>query len=132
MTYEAQSLHDQFDSDYSSYGFNGRNFGGTSNPPPAYLNEASFPGVFGQKQASIKDPVRTLLLTDMSAFFCWSWHQPMKVPPGQYGVNDAKNIVSFTDGHVNYAKIYWNSTYNHITSCCYDPPDGYDYRRSGN
>jgi len=131
MDYESRSLHDQFDSDYSSYGFNGGN-GFTDYPPPAFLDEISFPGVFGLKQTSIKDPVKTLLLTDMPPFFCWSWHQPQKLPPRQCEFNDAKNMVSFVDGHVNYIRIYWNSDYgNNWTSCCYDPPAGYDYKRSG-
>jgi prepilin-type N-terminal cleavage/methylation domain-containing protein len=129
LTYEAQSLHDQFDSDYSSYGFDGGN-GYTNDPPPAFLNETSWPGVFGRKQASIKDPVKTVLLTEISAFFPWSWHQPQKLLSAKFGVSDAKNMVSFVDGHVNYIKIYWNSNYN-LTSCCYDPPSGYDYKRSG-
>jgi prepilin-type N-terminal cleavage/methylation domain-containing protein len=130
LAYETRSLHDQFDSDYSSYGFNGGN-GFTSWPPPAFLNETSFPGVFGLKQASVKDPVKTVLLMEIAAFFPWSWHQPQKLPSGQYGINDAKNVASFVDGHVSYVKIYWNSAYN-ITSCCYDPPAGYDYKWSGN
>ncbi|MDB6109865.1 MAG: hypothetical protein JWR69_1615 [Pedosphaera sp.] len=130
MAYEARSLHDQSDSDYSSYGFNGGN-GYTNSPPPPYLGEPSFPGVFGRKQASVKDPAKTLLLTDISALFCWSWHQPQKMSPGQYGINDAKNLVSFVDGHVDYIKIYWNSSYPDLTSACYDPPSGYNYKRSG-
>jgi prepilin-type N-terminal cleavage/methylation domain-containing protein len=133
LTCESQGLHDQFDTDYSSYGFNGGNGFTNWPPPPIFLNETSWPGVLGWKQASIKDPVETLLLTDMSAFFCWSWHQPQKLPPGQCGINDAKNVVSFVDGHVNYIKIYWNSNYgSNWTSCCYDPPNGYDYKRSAN
>jgi Prokaryotic N-terminal methylation motif len=56
--------------------------------------------------------------------FPWSWHQPQKPPPGEFGVNDARNVVSFVDGHVSYIKIYWNATFN-LTSCCYDPPGGY-------
>jgi hypothetical protein len=130
MTYESQSLHDQFDSDYSSYGFNGGN-GFTNDPPPAYLDETSWPGVFGLKQASINDPAKTLLLTEISAFFPWSWHQPLKTPPGQLGVEDARNMVSFVDGHVSYIKVYWNPDFD-LTACCYDPPAGYDYKRSGN
>ena len=130
LIYESQSLHDRFNSDYSSYGFNGGN-GFTNYPPPAYLDETSFPGVFGRKQASIKGPVETLLLTDMSAFFCWSWHQPQKLPSGRCGFNDAKNVASFVDGHVSYIKIYFNPDYADLSSCCYDPPSGYDYKRSG-
>ena len=53
LAYEARSLHDQLDSDYSSYGFSGGN-GFTNQPPAAFLNETCYPGVFGRKQASIK------------------------------------------------------------------------------
>jgi len=129
MTYEAQSLHDQSNSDYSSYGFNGAN-GSPYNPPPAYLNETTFPGVFGRKQTAIRNPVKTVLLAEFSAIFPWSWHGLQKLPADQNGVNDAKNIVSFVDGHVSYIKIYWNSDFS-TTSCCYDPPTGYDYQWSG-
>ena len=129
MTYEAQSLHAQSGSDYSSYGFNGAN-GSPYNPPPAYLNETAFPGVFGRKLVSIRDPVKTVLLAEFPAIFPWSWHQLQKLSSGQNGVNDAKNIVSFIDGHVNYVKIYWNSDFS-TTSCCYDPPAGYEYQWSG-
>jgi prepilin-type N-terminal cleavage/methylation domain-containing protein len=128
LTYEAKSLHDQFDSDYSSYGFNGGN--AATDPLPAYLNETSYPGVFGRKQTSIKDPVKTVLLTEIPAFFPWSWHQPQKLPSAKFGVNDAKNMVSFVDGHVSYIKIYWNANFD-LPACCYDPPTGYDYKRSG-
>lgn len=119
-TYSAQSLHDQFDSDYSSYGFNGGNG-----------SQPIYPGVFGMKLASIKTPVKTLLVTELPAFGCWSWHQPPKPLPAECVFNDAKNIVSFVDGHVNYIKIYWNSNLN-LTAQNYDPPDGYDYKWSGN
>ena len=129
LAYEAQSLHEQLDSDYSSYGFNGGN-GYTNHPPAAYLNETCYPGVFGLKQASIKNPAKTVVLTEIPAFFPWSWHQPQKLPSGKFGVNDAKNTVSFVDCHVGYVKIYWNANFN-ITACCYDPPTGYDYKRSG-
>ena len=116
--YIAQNLHNQFDSDYSSYGFNGGNGYATS-----------FPGVFGMKQASIKDPVKTLLLTELPAFAPWSWHQPEKLPAGVCEFEDAKNMVGFVDGHVNYIKIYYNGFQ---VSECYDPPAGYDYKWSGN
>lgn len=130
MAYEAQDLHDQLDSDYSSYGFNGAN-AETNSTPPAYLNETSYPGIYGLKQASIKDPVKTILVAEASSFFPWSWHQPQKLPVGKYGVNDAKSMASFVDGHVSYIKIYWNSNFD-MTSAGYDPPAGYDYKRSGN
>lgn len=130
LTYVAESLHDQPDSDYSSYGFMGGN-GFTNALPPAFLDEVSWPGVCGCKLASIVDPVRTAVVADMSALFPWSWHQPQMLPPGNYGVKDARNIVSFADGHVRYIKIYWNAAYS-LTSCCYNPPGGYDYKWSAN
>jgi prepilin-type N-terminal cleavage/methylation domain-containing protein len=128
LAYKARSLHDQFDSDYSSYAFSGGN-GFTNSPPPAFLNETSWPGVFGRKIATIKAPVRTVLLAEFSAISPWSWHQPQKLPSGKKGVNDAKNLVGFVDGHVAYIKIYWNTSYD-LTACCYDPPTGYDYKWS--
>ena len=89
MTYEAASMHDQLDTYFSSYGFNGGNYDEASNAPPAYLNETAYPGVFGRKMSVIKDPARTLLLTELPAFFPWSWHQQLKLPGGKYGLNDA-------------------------------------------
>jgi prepilin-type N-terminal cleavage/methylation domain-containing protein/prepilin-type processing-associated H-X9-DG protein len=129
MTYQDRSMHDQPDCYFSSYGFNGGNYDETSNAPPAYLNETSFPGIFGRRQSAIKDPAKTLLLMELPAFFPWSWHEPQKLPSGKYGLDGAKNMVSFVDGHVSYIKIYWNTNYN-LTSCCYDAPSGYDYKRS--
>jgi prepilin-type N-terminal cleavage/methylation domain-containing protein len=129
LAYEAQSMHDQPDAYFSSYGFNGANYDEASNSPPAYLNETSFPGVFGRKISVIKDPARTLLVMEISAFFPWSWHESQKLPSHKFGIDGAKNIVSFVDGHVSFIKIYWNPNYN-MTSCCYDPPGGYDYKRS--
>ncbi|HXS69850.1 MAG TPA: prepilin-type N-terminal cleavage/methylation domain-containing protein [Candidatus Polarisedimenticolia bacterium] len=131
MTYEAQSQHDQPAAYFSSYGFNGGNYGGTNNAPPTFLNETTYPGVFGLREDSIKDTSRTLLLMEIPAFFPWSWHQPVKLPAGgQFGLGNSKNMVSFVDGHVSCIPIYWNADYHHLTSCCYDPPGGYDYKRS--
>ena len=53
--------------------------------------------------------------------------------------DNAKDVLSYVDGHVDYAKIYWNSNaVTHIMSvsfplwpACYDPPDGYGYKWSG-
>jgi prepilin-type N-terminal cleavage/methylation domain-containing protein len=125
LTYHAQRLHEQSDSDDSSYAFNAGN--GVTNPPPAFLNETAWPGVFGRAAASVKEPARTDLLYEISAMFPWSWHQPKKLLPGLYGVNDVKNVVAFVDGHVRYIKIYWNANFD-MPSCGYDPPAGYEYK----
>jgi prepilin-type N-terminal cleavage/methylation domain-containing protein len=128
VVYTAKSLHDQFMSDYSSYAFSGGN-GYTNDPPPSFLNEASWPGVYGRKLTSIRDSDRTLLLAEYSAIFPWSWHQPQKLPSGKKGINGAKNVVGFVDGHVSYIKMYWNTKYD-LATCCYDPPVEYDYKWS--
>ena len=127
LTYQARSMHAQPESDYSSYAFSGGN--GCTNSPPPFLHESCFPGVFGCKQAWIKDPGRTILTLEASAVFPWSWHQPLKLSAGQCGVEDAKNVIGFVDGHVRYIKMFWNPSFR-LTSACYDPPVGYDYKWS--
>jgi prepilin-type N-terminal cleavage/methylation domain-containing protein len=128
LAYETQSLHDQISTDYSSYGFNGN---AETNPaPPAFLAETSYGGISGWKLAWVRDPVKTVLLMELSAGFPWSWHQPQKVPSGQCGFDDAKNMVSFVDGHVSYIKMFHNPSYN-IPTCNYEPPVGYDYKWHG-
>lgn len=122
-----QSMHDQPESDYSSYMFSGGN--GCTNSPPPVLQETCFPGVFGCKQASIKDPARTILSLEASAVFPWSWHQPQRLSAGRCGVEDAKSMIGFVDGHVRYIKVFWNPGFR-LTAACYEPPPGYDYKWS--
>ena len=128
LTYQTQSLHDQPESDFQSYGFSGGN-AFTDIPPPDYFHETAWPGVFGLKQTAIINPSKTLLIMEISAFFPWSWHQPIKLPPDLCGVNDAPNVVGFVDGHVIYTKIFWDAS-NNNAACNYDPPAGYPYKRS--
>lgn len=126
--YDAQSMHDQVNSDYSSYGFAGR---GETNPvPPAFLNETSYGGVGGMRLSSVRKPDKTILLLELSAGFPWSWHQPQPLPAGQFGFCDAKNLVGFVDGHVSYLKMYYDPN-RPIPTCNYEPPDGYDYTWHG-
>ena len=119
-----RSLHDESNSDYSSYGFIG---GGDSPKPPAFLNEDSYGGVGGLKLATIKDPAKTVLLMELSAGFAWSWHQPQSIPAGQFGFSDARNVIAFVDGHVGSVKMYRNPAIN-LPSCNYEPPAGYEYK----
>jgi prepilin-type processing-associated H-X9-DG protein len=70
----------------------------------------------------------------MPAFYPWSWHDPRRpLSNGVKGDNplfkDAKNNVSFVDGHVSYIKMYWELKYS--PTCAFDPPAGYDYQWSG-
>lgn len=128
FAYVADSLHNLPDSDYSSYGYNG--LGGTTNPPLSLPGQTGPVGLSGLKLVSVNNPTKTVLVADFAAFWPCSWHEPQLAPPGQAGVNNPKNMVSFTDGHASYVPIYFNTNYN-IPSCYYDPPDGYDYKWSG-
>jgi prepilin-type N-terminal cleavage/methylation domain-containing protein len=110
-------------SDYSSYAFNGGNAKTNSNAP----------GIAGRTLASIKNPVKTVLVAESSAFAPWSWHEPKRpFSSGNAMFNDAKNVVSFVDGHVSYIKIHWGGNNPPGSMALHrDPPDGYDYQWSG-
>jgi hypothetical protein len=91
----------------------------------------SSPGLYGWKLASVKAPEKTILVAENPAFYPFSWHEPRRIPAGLSGANNAKDLVSFADGHVSYIKMY--SDTSHFTATAfYDPPDGYDYKWSGN
>jgi hypothetical protein len=117
--YVPKQLCEQAISEYSSYGFNGgqRTIFGTNTV-----------GIAGRKLGSIKDPVKTVLVTELSAYFPWSWHQPK---PGVPLFTDARNVVGFVDGHINYIKMYWNNKTPGDFALEYDPPAGYLYKWSG-
>ena len=134
--YMRKSLHENSIFDYSSYAFNGgdnvpRTFGTT--------NRFSITqrGLTGVKFSSIQHPARTILVAEVSALAPWSWHSPQwpDVPREALTYNDARNMISFVDGHVSYIKIYWNSARypggGLSFAMSYDPPAGYDYQWSG-
>lgn len=123
QTYIPRSLHDQVAYDYTSYWFNA----GT----PTIFGTNS-PGIAGRSVSSIKHPSKTVLVADMPAFEPWSWHDPKRPLPkgGEWPLfKDAKNNVSFVDGHISYIKIYWEARYSPTSA--FDPPAGYDYQCSG-
>jgi prepilin-type N-terminal cleavage/methylation domain-containing protein len=122
------SLHNEPDSDYQSYAYNGVN--GMSSPPPLLPGQTAAPGICGWKLAAIANPSLTVLVTEESTLFPWSWHDHRVPPPGQAGLNDARDVVSFADGHVSYLKIYWNPDFG-VEGYNYNPPAGYDYKWSG-
>src|SRR5262245_31443425 len=119
--YVPQGLWEQSISDHTSYAFNGANARANSNP-----------GIAGQKLSSIREPTRTILVAEGSAYIPWSWHQPKRPLSHQNArFNNAMNMVSFVDGHVSYIRIYWNENRSGL-ALQYDPPAGYEYRWSGN
>jgi prepilin-type N-terminal cleavage/methylation domain-containing protein len=133
--YVPHGRHEQVIYYYSSYVFNGLNLL-TNYPNFAY--NGILPGIGGKKLGAIKNSTKTVLVLEASGIMPYSWHQPK--PPVSGGVpmfNDAKNLVSFVDGHISYLNIYWNDSLrypNGLFSVAgyYDPPAGYDYQWSGN
>jgi prepilin-type N-terminal cleavage/methylation domain-containing protein len=105
--------------DFSSYWFNGLARGDDTNDL----------GMAQKPFASVLEPVKTGLIGEISGGIAMSSHdrrQPLQFP-------DARNVMSFVDGHVSYIKIYWNGTQGvGGFSAFYEPPDGYDYKWSGN
>jgi prepilin-type N-terminal cleavage/methylation domain-containing protein len=122
FTYVPKSFHKQ-PPDYLSYGFNGGNARTNSNAP----------GIAGWALSSIKNPSKTVLVTECPAFIPYSWHNPQ--PPAPNGApmfNNAPNMVSFVDGHVSYIKIYWSGNNPPGSLALHqNPPTGYDYQWSG-
>lgn len=117
--------HELPTSNFSSYLFNGAN---------EFTNKSAgrpFLGIAGRKLASIRNFVRTVLVSEWPAIVPYSWHQP-KQPVSDVGncaFNNAKNMVSFVDGHVSYIKMYLRQP--KTLSIQYDPPAEYDYQWSG-
>jgi len=74
--------------------------------------------------ASVRDPSRLVLVAELSAAIGLSAHDRRQ--PDQF--NDAKNVMGFVDGHVDFISIYWNGTNGTDgLPVFYDPPDGYKY-----
>jgi prepilin-type N-terminal cleavage/methylation domain-containing protein len=121
VSYVPQGFYEQSISGHSSYGFN-------SGRTDIFGTNAL--GIAGSKLSSIKEPVKTVLVAETSAYFPWSWHEPNR----SFGPisNDSKNVVSFVDGHVNYIKIYSNINKPNWATMFYNPPAGYDYQWSPN
>jgi prepilin-type N-terminal cleavage/methylation domain-containing protein len=112
---------------FNSYAFNAAN---SFTMHSQLTGRITSPGIAGRKMSSVKEPVKTVLVAELAALVPFSWHQPIKEI-----ANNARDIVSFVDGHVSYIKMYWdatNTSFAHVEAWNYDPPPGYDYRWSGN
>jgi type II secretory pathway pseudopilin PulG len=103
---------------FTSYIFNGFN---TRTSPPCF-------GIAGSRLGSLKNPAKTVLVAEASAFEGFSWHKPQKEPL----FRDSLNEVGFADGHIDFVKIFWNGSLSE-SGCAYhyDPPEGYAYTWSG-
>lgn len=127
VVFSPTGRHESSNANFSSYAFNGINKEKTNSS----VNGSSL-GIAGQKLSAVKHPDKTVLVTEHSSFFPYSWHQPKKPisDPNSCCFNDAMNMVSFVDGHVSYLKTYWNGQALSL-AMSYNPPAGYDYQWSG-
>jgi prepilin-type N-terminal cleavage/methylation domain-containing protein/prepilin-type processing-associated H-X9-DG protein len=129
---KAEPLHDQSFVDFSSYGFNGGNL--RTNLSRLGLDVSQF-GIAGRTISSIRNPAKTVLVAEAPTFDAWSWHQPKRPLSEETSkFNDARNMVSFVDGHVSYIKIFWTDTVTNgarLAAAYLNPPPGYDYQWSG-
>jgi prepilin-type N-terminal cleavage/methylation domain-containing protein len=99
---------------FTSFTFNGYEVG-----------PGAMPRITGKKLDAIQNPARAVLVGEWPAFFGGSWHPVVKqVYP------DAKNVLSFVDGHAGFTKIYWDGVADSNPGG-YEPPAGYDYNWDG-
>jgi len=140
VKYVAEGRYTDSNSVYSSYEFNGANAVDSNIVSQIYPELHSLPGISGRKLSSIVHPARTVLVAEGTAFAPYSWHEPhppTAMPAGfeMPFFKDAKNVVSFVDGHVSYIRIYYDNSPNALGiysfALNYDPPTGYDYQWSG-
>ncbi len=97
---------------YSSYVFNGAAANSTETR------------VAGKAFSSVREPSRLVLVCELSAAIGLSGHDRRQ--PGQS--NNARNVMSFVDGHVSFIPIYWNGNSGQGgMPVSYDPPPGYGY-----
>ena len=89
-----------------------------------------YSSLFGWKISAIRDTSKTALVADFSAARPFSWHEHQLLDD-QAGINNAKNMIGFVDGHVAYIPIYFDED-SGLPACYYDPPGGYDYKWSAN
>ena len=104
---------------YSSYWFNGGVRAWQKNDY----------GMVQKPFASVRQPSKTELIGEISGGIGISGH--VRRQPLQF--KDAPNVMSFVDGHAALIKIFWNGLEgSRGFSAFYEPPDGYDYKWSGN
>jgi len=104
---------------FSSYWFNG----GVND------NNTNDLGMAQKPFASVREPVRTELIGEDSGGIGLSSHDRRQ--PLQF--RDARNVMSFVDGHVDYIQIYWNGVEGGGGfPAKYEPPPGYDYKWTAN
>jgi len=105
-------FHNLQQTHYSSYIFNGA---------AANSKETR---VAGKSFSSAREPSRLVLVCELSAAIGLSGHDRRQADQ----FNNAKNVVSFVDGHVSFIPIFWNGNSGQVNMpISYDPPAGYEY-----
>lgn len=114
----SRSFHRQPWTLFSSYAFNSEARGKN--------------GDYGMAQrvfSSVLEPSRTVLVGEISGYAGLSTHDRRS----QMRFADARNVMSFVDGHVSYIKMHWNGTPAlEGFPFFHEPPGGYEYKWSGN
>ena len=99
---------------FTSYTFNGYEVG-----------PDSLPRITGHPLSSIPQPTKAVLVADWTTYFggtMHAWREEL--------FKDAKNAVTFADGHAAFVKIFWNGIPGQSPRH-YEPPAGYEYSWSG-
>jgi prepilin-type N-terminal cleavage/methylation domain-containing protein len=97
---------------YSSYIFNGA------------APNSKETRVAGKAFSSTREPSRLVLVCELSGAIGLSGHDRRRSEQ----FNNAKNVMSFVDGHVSFIPIFWNGNSGEGgMPISYDPPAGYDY-----
>jgi hypothetical protein len=115
-------FHRQAWTHFSSYAFNSE-ARGTNNDY----------GMARRIFSSVNDPSRTVLVGEISGFAGLSAHDRTGRAAAALQFADARNVMSFVDGHASFIKIYWNGQPAlEGFPIFYEPIPGYDYKWSGN
>ena len=81
----------------------------------------------GKPFSSVREPSRLILAGELSGVYSLSTHERKE----RYQFNNAKNVMSFVDGHVSFIRMYWNGVKGWgNSSFFYEPPSGYEYKWS--
>lgn len=107
-------LQSQVGHAFTSYTFNGYELG-----------PGTIARITGKKLSAIRIPSKGVLVGEWPAFFGGSWHPPMN-----QSYPNARDVLSFVDGHAGFTKIYWDGVPD-SQPCKYEPPAGYDYDWDG-
>jgi hypothetical protein len=77
----------------------------------------------------VHDPAKTVLMGELSGCVGLSSHDRKE----RFQFQDARNVMSFVDGHVAYIRIHWNGREGPSgMPWFYEPPARYDYKWTGN